>query len=539
MAPCSVSFGQTEPPSSPRPALLGMLPAGLAAYSDDQARKIYLDRGFHSLMFLAQAFGEHRVSDPVHLAVVTDGLQEVAGEAVVAPERAAVFGPSVVIPQEYPNISCRAIDVIPPMPGTAAERSLIDEVLMEFHRTAAAPAVAFRGPHRWVRTYEPARLAHVSGDVPARLRNRGVYLITGGLGGIGLTLAEYLAKVASARLILVSRTALPEREAWAHWLDTHDESDTTGQRIRKVQALEALGAEVILLIADVADTASLRQGLARVREHFGRIDGVIHAAGVAGGGMIQLRTREASANVMAAKVHGTSVLMSLLAEDPPDFFVLCSSILSVVGQADYCGANASLDAFARSRQRGTEPPWVVSISWDVWQEVGMAVTSKVPEALRARREEHLKNGMRPAEGVEAFARILSSSLSEVVVSTRDLLALTSARRPPLPLHESCRIRPRGRGQCTSGRDRRPRGWRRVAPWRAWSLGSGNSFLASSEWASTMTSSSSVGTPCWPRNSWPGSVIRSASTCRSAVCSRPGRSPSLPNGSKCFEGSVRP
>ena len=141
--------------------------------------------------------------------------------------------------------------------------------------------------------------------------------------------------------------------------------------------------------------------------------------------MIQLRAREAAAEVLSAKVTGTATLASLLAEDPPDVVVLCSAIagvLGAVGQADYCGANACLDAFARSRQAWPGVPFVVSVNWDVWQEVGMAVDTPVPPALRAEREEHLRHGIRPSEGGEAFRRVLAGRFPEVVVSTRDFVA---------------------------------------------------------------------------------------------------------------------
>jgi acyl carrier protein len=154
--------------------------------------------------------------------------------------------------------------------------------------------------------------------------------------------------------------------------------------------------------------------LGESRRRFGAINGVIHAAGVIELGIIQLKTRETAERVLRAKVQGTTVLWDLLGEEL-DFLFLCSSISTVVegpGLADYRGGNAFLDAFARSHAAGHGGTRVVSVKFDAWQEVGMAVA--FGEA------DDLPNAIHPAEGIEVFERVLSSSLSEVVVSTRDL-----------------------------------------------------------------------------------------------------------------------
>ncbi|HEX5709535.1 MAG TPA: LLM class flavin-dependent oxidoreductase, partial [Pyrinomonadaceae bacterium] len=211
----------------------------------------------------------------------------------------------------------------------------------------------------------------------ARLRERGVYLITGGLGGVGLVLAEHLARTVGARLALVGRSAFPARERWRRWLATHDEQDDVSRKIRQVQSLESLGARVEVFSADVTDRAQMSDVLARVRELFGPVNGVVHAAGVPGGGMIQLKRPEQAAAILAPKVEGTRLLGELLAGDGLDFMLLCSSrsaILGGFGQIDYCAANAYLDAFAHfyAAKTGT---FAVSVDWDGWQEVGMLVAT--------------------------------------------------------------------------------------------------------------------------------------------------------------------
>jgi len=160
---------------------------------------------------------------------------------------------------------------------------------------------------------------------------------------------------------------------------------------------------------------------------FGPINGVIHSAGVAGGGMIQLKKREVAASVMRPKVEGTIVLGRLFRDQPLDFFLLCSSLTSLlggVGQLDYCAANAFLDAYARyyAAETGT---FTVAVNWSAWQEIGMAVETDIPDALKSQlRDEMLAYGLSNREGVDAVQRILSGSRDpQVAVSQLDVQRL--------------------------------------------------------------------------------------------------------------------
>ena len=385
-------------------------------------------RGFYSLLFLAQALADASVRAPIALGVVVNRLHDVTGDAVIRPERATVLGPARVIPQEYANIRCRVIDVTLPEDGRAAE-ALAAQLIAELDEPDDAPVVAYRGAHRWLQTFASAPLAVA--PVGATLRPHGVYVITGGLGGLGLVIARHLAETMQARLVLIGRSALPPREAWGPWLESHPDDDATAARIRAVQAIETAGGEVLALSADVADRPGLARALDEARRRFGQIHGVVHAAGTAGGGIIALKTTEIADRVLESKVQGTLALWDLLGDQELDFLFLCSSITAVVGgpgQVDYCGANAFLDAFARSRATSGAGPRVISVNWDAWQEVGMAASTVVPAALAGRRARDLAEAIRPAEGVDVFRRVLAGPLSEVIVSTRDLPGLVALAR---------------------------------------------------------------------------------------------------------------
>jgi len=266
-----------------------------------------------------------------------------------------------VIPHEYPNIRCRSIDVTLPQTGTRIE-TLVDQLLVDVSAGPVEPIVAYRGTYRWVQTFEPVRLEKPEA-VPPRLKVGGVYLITGGLGGMGLTLARHLAETLQAKLILTDQLALPTSTEWDAWLSTHHEDDGVSRKIRQVRELEAFGTEILVIQSDVTDQVQMQSIVAQARARFGRIDGAIHTAGIPGGGLIQLKTREMVEQVMAAKVKGTLVLAEALRQVPLDFLVLCSSINSVVsrlGQVDYGAANAFLDACIHTH---TSQP-MLAINWE-------------------------------------------------------------------------------------------------------------------------------------------------------------------------------
>ncbi|RKH60406.1 type I polyketide synthase [Corallococcus llansteffanensis] len=345
---------------------------GLTSDAAGASSEDVVARSFYSLLFLAQALGRQGLEQPVSIVALSNGMQEVTGDDLVWPEQATVLGPVRVIPREYPRLHCRSVDVtLPPSGGPRFER-LAELIATDVASEVEEPSTAYRGGRRWVQGFDTLRPGDGAATPP--LRERGTYLITGGLGGIGLALAESFAERVRARLVLTARTALPPREAWPQLLEDSGTEDTVRRRIRAVLSLEERGAEVIVCRADVTDLEAMRGVMAATRERFGALHGVIHAAGVPGGGLIQLKSPEAAAVVLAPKVRGTQVLMDALEGTAPDFFVACSSLSSVVGrlgQVDYTAGNAFLDAAVRAYHARTGVH-AVAVNWGAWEEVGMA-----------------------------------------------------------------------------------------------------------------------------------------------------------------------
>lgn len=381
------------------------------------------DLGFYSLLYVAQALGQPGMTGSVKIDVIASGLHDIIGDEKLAPAKATLLGPCRVIPQEYPQVTCRSVDIV----WTAESRvtdELVAQLWCELTNGISDTVVAYRGRHRWVQTLEPIALAQTTQLSPL-LRSQGVYLITGGLGGIGLALAEYLAQTVQARLVLTARSVLPERNEWEQWLATHAADEPLSRKLRILLHLETLGAEVLVVAADVTNRAQMQLAVEQAKSRFGTIHGLIHGAGMAGGGIIPLKTRDMAERVLAAKVVGTVVTDSVLAETPLDFEVLCSSFTSILGgagQVDYCAANAFLDAFAHAYDRRGKTRYI-AMNWAVWQEVGMAVETEVPEHLRHAKAENLRNGLLTREGQEAFMRILAQPLPQIVVSPLDFVEL--------------------------------------------------------------------------------------------------------------------
>lgn len=335
-----------------------------------------LDLGFYSLLFLAQAFCKQNVTDRFQLIVISNNMQDVTAEEKLRPEQATLIGPIRTIPKEYPYLNCRSVDVVIPQSETWQEKQLIRQLQAELKVKSDQQIIAYRKQHRWVQTFESVRLENSDGGIQ-RLKEGGVYLITGGLGGIGLALAEYLALTVKVKLLLTGRSDFPAQTHWEQWLATHEAQDNTSCKIQKLQAIEKLGTKVLIVNADIANLEQMQNAIAQALERFGQINGVIHSAGVPGGGVIQLKTPEIAQKVLVPKIRGTLVLDALFKDVQLDFFIFCSSLSSILndfGQVDYCAANAFLDAFAhhKTSENGI---FTVSINWDAWQEVGMAAAA--------------------------------------------------------------------------------------------------------------------------------------------------------------------
>jgi acyl carrier protein/NAD(P)-dependent dehydrogenase (short-subunit alcohol dehydrogenase family) len=382
----------------------------------------WLDRaqeyGMFSLFYLAQAIGNKGITEPLQIDAITSYMQAVTGEELKNPAKSTILSPLKVIPREFTNITCRSIDIHLPWPGSWQEERLVRQLWEELEMNE--PEVAIRGDQRLVRHFEPLRLPKPP-EKETILKKKGVYLVTGGLGGIGLELTEFIARSVQARLILTGRSPFPPAQARNQWLETHDKQDPVSIKIRKIRELEQLGAEILVLCADISHYGQMQTVVNEVKKQWGCINGVIHASGFHGGGVIQRQTRETVEHTLASKVKGTLILNHLLKNEPLDFMILTSSasaLLPGFGEVGYGAANVFLDAFAH-HNTSVKGRFTASLNWGRWRGRGLSV--QIEEEHRRRTGEEMSGGMTPEEGKEAFHRILENNITQLVVIETDFI----------------------------------------------------------------------------------------------------------------------
>ena len=327
-----------------------------AAPADADALQQALALGVYGFLLLNQALLDQKPSGRVQIAYL---YRTQAG--TYAPHNDAINGFIRSMRLEHPKIDAKALDVR----GARADATL-DALLAELHAANQDDiTVRYDNGARWVRALKKLDASELQPNLPGEakriaLKQHGVYVVTGGAGGLGLIFAEYLAQACSARLVLTGRSTLPpEREA-------------------QLEALRAHGADVLYVAADISVAADARRVLDATRARFGRIDGIVHSAGVLRDSYLRKKTKDEMRAVLAPKVFGTHHLDALTCNDDLDFFASFSSLAAIggnAGQCDYAFANHYMDSFAEAREalraKGLRRGRTLSLNWSLWAEGGM------------------------------------------------------------------------------------------------------------------------------------------------------------------------
>jgi acyl transferase domain-containing protein len=352
--------------------LLGMLaPAAvLHLWSLDAGTKSapaadLLSAGAESVVLALQAVLGSGVRTRIWLA--TAGVNAVvAGDRCAAPWGAPLWGIGRAMSVEHAELWGGLIDVDRDAPPDASAQQLMREVA----QPTEEDKLAFRNGVRHV-----PRLERHTGRPRSRrsfsAREDATYLVTGGLGGIGLAMARWLVERGARHLLLLARTPLPPRDAWAQL----EPDSAAARRGRAVVALEALGARVETAAVDVAADGVLERCLQR-RAQQGEppVVGVIHAAGTLQFRSLAAQDTESLRHTLAAKTRGAWQLHRAFSDTPLDCFIMCSSSSALLASpllGGYAAGNAFLDALAHHRRALGLP--ALSVNWGTWSEVGMAV----------------------------------------------------------------------------------------------------------------------------------------------------------------------
>ncbi|MEV0382603.1 beta-ketoacyl synthase N-terminal-like domain-containing protein [Nonomuraea sp. NPDC050643] len=348
------------------------------------------------------------------ITVVTTGVHRVLGGESISATASMADAAALVARQEFPKLDVRTIDIDRPDQTVGLADALLGHTT---HR-----ALALRGGFLWVKRYVP--MADFAPLVPAGAG--GVHLISGGLGRVGLALAEKLAAFGDTRLILTRRSPFPDPREYDGWLDDHGPDDPVSMVIERIRRMESLGAQVYAVSADVVDEQRMRAVVAEAEQRFGPIGAWFHAASVrpaAASCLIGGADPAGRRQVFRPKTQGALVLRRIFGGRIPGVLISSlSSVLGGVGYAAYGAANAFLDALARADDTLT------SIAWEGW------AFDDDPAAVSAEQRELAGLALTSDEGAETFGRILrqAGSCSVVFVSTEDLDARVRRWSPPRP-----------------------------------------------------------------------------------------------------------
>ncbi len=363
--------------------------------------------GSASMLQLAQALARARSSSAPRLWLVTRGAQPAGPDGdVSAVAQSPAWGFGRALAAEHAELWGGLIDLDP----RASVAECVEALVTDVTRPDGEDQLAFRAGARYA-----ARLVRDPGAAPDlavdACREDATYLVTGGLGGLGLLVARRLAELGARRLVLVGRSAAPDRATWNEF----PEGSRWARIAAEIGHLEAQGVVVRLEALDVADEPALRGLLARLdREGWPAVRGVVHAAGTVRYVSILESTPEALDSVARAKVEGAWLLHTIFEKAPLDFFVLFSSASAVLASpmvAGYAAANAFLDALAHHRRARGLP--ALSIDWGLWGGVGMAEGLGADEVATL-----VARGMGTItvpRGLDLFARLLASARAQVAV----------------------------------------------------------------------------------------------------------------------------
>ena len=375
--------------------------------------------GFYSLLFLAQALEKQKITTSTQIMVVTNNMQDVVGNEKIYPEKSTVLGPCMVIPQEYPNITCRSIDVVIPQSGTKRVDKLVNQLITEAKIPSNNPVIAYRSGNRWMQTFKAVYLDETIKE-KTRLRQEGVYLITGDLvDGLGLIFAEYLVETIQSRLILIGNSGIPEREEWEQWLINHDEQDKVSSGIRKIQALEESGIEFLIIRTDLSNEDQMHAAINQAYKHFGVINGVFYVPEISAESLILMQDiSQAECELQfESKICDLLVLDKVLQGKEIDFCLVQSSlstILGGLGLVAYSAAYHFIDTFVHQLNQSSSVTWFI---------INRQAFHSISEEEQEQEITSTELAMSPKEVWKSFELVLSmGSIGQVIVSTGDLQA---------------------------------------------------------------------------------------------------------------------
>lgn len=340
-------------------------------------------KNFFTLLHLEQALIDARCTKDIRIVTLVNDAYDVIGSGRVRPEKALAVGPMRVLFKEQMGMTTLLVNIdTSSLPKLSS--FLTEAVILETSSETDETIISYTGKTRWTEIFEKIHIEHEA--LPTSISDNGVYLITGGAGGIGRLLSILISeKVKNATFIWTGRSPLPERSEWDRIKSDLKTSSSLKERLEAIEEIEKNGSKVAFYSVEVTDFEGMSAMVAQVENEIGTINGVVHSAGVAGGGVVATQNRPNIEMVLNPKVHGTLILKEIFAKKPLDFFTLYSSITAILGEAgrvDYISGNAFMDACANAEGYIHPSAVVNSINWGQWGLIGMAADWLVETAKR-------------------------------------------------------------------------------------------------------------------------------------------------------------
>ncbi len=361
--------------------------------------------GLYSLLYMVRAIIEKDIKNDIDILLVSEYANEVTGrEERINPENAPMLGMGKVVEKEYPSLKCRGLDI--------DRYTDVEEILMEINSKEVDSIVAYRNGIRYVEEFCSLSLESDK-DFKLDIKEQGIYIITGGTGGIGLEFAKYLASENKVNLALLNRTQIPEREKWDDIINNRKDKKLI-KKLQGIMEIESNGSIVELYSVDVSNISEMRIVLNQLREKYGRINGIIHGAGISGESLMSERDERMLKKILSPKINGTWIIDRLTQSDDMDFFVLFSSVATMFcmyGQSDYVAANSYMDSYAFYRnKRGKK---TLTINWTTWKEVGMAANS-------GHAIDTIFTTLTTQMGLEGFEKLINNDIKRGLVGNLNL-----------------------------------------------------------------------------------------------------------------------
>ncbi len=375
---------------------------GFAA--DEKDIKSGLAGGVYSLLYLSKAFINCKINRKIQLFHIHKGADE------PQPYYTAIGAFAKTLRQENSRFLFKSIEI---QKDNINQQVQPEEILAAVAGELTADAVReetevrYQGRERFVKvlTETDPLVEGLNGEKNTFLKKDGIYLITGGAGGLGLIFADYMVRQEKVTLILSGRSQL------------------SSEKQKVLDNLNKWGSKIIYLPFDVSRKEDVDQLALKLSSEYGCLSGIIHSAGLTRDTLIPGKTKQAFDEVLAPKVFGTVWLDEAFKDHLLDFFVSFSSVSGVwgnAGQSDYSFGNSFMDVFIQRREdlrkRGKRQGKSLSINWPLWQDGGMKVDEKTSQRMES------ASGIIPlsvSRGIEGFINAVKSDFSQIVILDGD------------------------------------------------------------------------------------------------------------------------